>query len=146
MSVKEGKASVPVKGVKREVRTAQARLPSAGKGHFSARGERSLTRAARPACAACCAGTRPAHALCAVPYASTASYKDIAVAINNPKAVRAVGQANNKNPIPIFIPCHRIIGSNGKLIGYGGGLEIKALGSLDALLCQFVFRQLAQVA
>jgi methylated-DNA-[protein]-cysteine S-methyltransferase len=66
------------------------------------------------------------QALCAVPYASTASYKDIAVAINNPKAVRAVGQANNKNPIPIFIPCHRIIGSNGKLIGYGGGLEIKA--------------------
>jgi methylated-DNA-[protein]-cysteine S-methyltransferase len=65
------------------------------------------------------------HALCGVPYASTASYKDIAIAINNPKAVRAVGQANNKNPIPIFIPCHRIIGSNGKLVGYSGGLEIK---------------------
>ncbi|MDD1609130.1 MAG: methylated-DNA--[protein]-cysteine S-methyltransferase [Methylococcaceae bacterium] len=65
------------------------------------------------------------QALCSVPYASTASYKDIAVAIGNPKAVRAVGQANNKNPIPIFIPCHRIIGSNGKLVGYGGGLEIK---------------------
>lgn len=65
------------------------------------------------------------QALCAVPYASTASYKDIAIAINNPKAVRAVGQANNKNPIPIFIPCHRIIGSNGKLVGYSGGLEIK---------------------
>jgi methylated-DNA-[protein]-cysteine S-methyltransferase len=64
-------------------------------------------------------------ALCNVPYASTASYKDIALAINNPKAVRAVGQANNKNPIPIFIPCHRIIGSNGKLVGYSGGLEIK---------------------
>jgi methylated-DNA-[protein]-cysteine S-methyltransferase len=66
------------------------------------------------------------RALCAVPYASTASYKDIAVAINNPKAIRAVGQANNKNPIPIFIPCHRIIGSNGALVGYSGGLEIKA--------------------
>jgi len=65
------------------------------------------------------------QALCSVPYASTASYKDIALAIGNPKAVRAVGQANNKNPIPIFIPCHRIIGSNGKLVGYGGGLEIK---------------------
>ncbi len=65
-------------------------------------------------------------ALCAVPYATTASYKDIALAIDNPKAVRAVGQANNKNPIPIFIPCHRIIGSNGKLVGYSGGLEIKA--------------------
>jgi methylated-DNA-[protein]-cysteine S-methyltransferase len=64
-------------------------------------------------------------ALCAVPYGTTASYKDIALAIGNPKAVRAVGQANNKNPIPIFIPCHRIIGSDGKLVGYGGGLEIK---------------------
>ena len=66
------------------------------------------------------------QALCAVPHASTASYKDIAFAIGNPKAVRAVGQANNKNPIPIFIPCHRIIGSNGKMVGYSGGLEIKA--------------------
>lgn len=65
-------------------------------------------------------------ALYAVPYGKTASYKDIALAIDNPKAVRAVGQANNKNPIPIFIPCHRIIGSNGKLVGYSGGLEIKA--------------------
>lgn len=65
------------------------------------------------------------RALCVVPYASTASYKDIALAIDNPNAVRAVGQANNKNPIPIFIPCHRIIGSNGKLVGYSGGLEIK---------------------
>jgi len=66
------------------------------------------------------------RALCAVPYAGTASYKDIALTIANPKAVRAVGQANNRNPIPIFIPCHRIIGSNGKLVGYSGGLEIKA--------------------
>jgi methylated-DNA-[protein]-cysteine S-methyltransferase len=66
------------------------------------------------------------QALCSVPYGTTASYKDIALAINNPKAIRAVGQANNKNPIPIFIPCHRIIGSNGKLVGYGGGLDIKA--------------------
>lgn len=65
------------------------------------------------------------QALRAVPYGTTASYKDIAHVINNPKAVRAVGQANNKNPIPIFIPCHRIIGSNGKLVGYSGGLDIK---------------------
>jgi methylated-DNA-[protein]-cysteine S-methyltransferase len=65
-------------------------------------------------------------ALCTIPYGTTASYKDIAIAINNPKAVRAVGQANSKNPIPIFIPCHRIIASNGKLGGYSGGLEIKA--------------------
>jgi methylated-DNA--[protein]-cysteine S-methyltransferase len=60
-----------------------------------------------------------------IPYGETRSYKDIAIAINNEKAVRAVGMANNRNKIPIFIPCHRIIGSNKKLVGYGGGLEIK---------------------
>ena len=60
-----------------------------------------------------------------IPYGETRSYKDIAVAINNEKAVRAVGMANNKNKISIFIPCHRVIGSSKKLVGYGGGLEIK---------------------
>ena len=65
------------------------------------------------------------QALCKIPYSKTASYKEIAVAIGNPKAVRAVGMANNKNPLPIFIPCHRVIGSNGKLVGYGGGLQMK---------------------
>ena len=60
-----------------------------------------------------------------IPYGETHSYKDIAIAINNEKAVRAVGMANNRNKIPIFIPCHRVIGSNKKLVGYGGGLEIK---------------------
>ena len=60
-----------------------------------------------------------------IPYGETRSYKDIAIAINNEKAVRAVGMANNRNKIPIFIPCHRVIGSNKKLVGYGGGLEIK---------------------
>ena len=65
------------------------------------------------------------HALQDVPYGKTASYKDIACAIGSPKAARAVGLANNKNPLAIFIPCHRIIGANGKLVGYGGGLEIK---------------------
>ena len=65
------------------------------------------------------------QALCQIPYGTTASYKDIAIAINNPKAMRAVGQANSKNPIPIFIPCHRIIASHGKPGGYSGGLEIK---------------------
>ncbi len=64
-------------------------------------------------------------ALCTVPYGETASYKDIAAMINNPKAARAVGQANNRNPIPIFIPCHRIIGSSGNLTGYSGGLAVK---------------------
>ena len=60
-----------------------------------------------------------------VPYGQTASYKDIAIAVGNSKGTRAVGQANNRNPIPIFIPCHRIIGSNGDLVGYGGGLDMK---------------------
>lgn len=64
-------------------------------------------------------------ALCTIPYGETASYKDIAEVIQSPKAVRAVGGANNKNPIPVLIPCHRIIGANGDLVGYGGGLDVK---------------------
>ncbi len=60
-----------------------------------------------------------------VPYGQTASYKDIAIAVGNPKGARAVGLANNRNPIPIIIPCHRIIGSKGDLVGYGGGLGMK---------------------
>jgi len=64
-------------------------------------------------------------ALCEIPYGATVSYKDIAVAVNNPKAFRAVGNANNRNPIPVFIPCHRVIASDGKLAGYGGGIKIK---------------------
>ena len=58
-------------------------------------------------------------------YGTTASYKEKEKKINNPKAVRAVGMANNQNPIAIIIPCHRVIGSNGKLVGYAGGLELK---------------------
>jgi methylated-DNA-[protein]-cysteine S-methyltransferase len=61
-----------------------------------------------------------------IPYGTTATYKDIAIALGNPQSVRAVGQANHQNPIPLFIPCHRIIGMNGKLVGYRGGLAIKA--------------------
>lgn len=64
-------------------------------------------------------------ALLNIPYAKTCSYKDIAKNIGNENTSRAVGNANNKNPLPIFIPCHRVIGSNGKLIGYAGGLDIK---------------------
>lgn len=60
-----------------------------------------------------------------IPYGQTRAYKDIAVAVGNEKASRAIGMANNKNPIPIIIPCHRVIGSNGKLVGYAGGLNIK---------------------
>ncbi|MEK5231528.1 methylated-DNA--[protein]-cysteine S-methyltransferase [Lysinibacillus sp. FSL K6-0232] len=62
------------------------------------------------------------HALPNVTYGKTASYKDIALAIHNEKAVRAVGSANGKNNISIVVPCHRIIGSNGTLTGYGGGM------------------------
>ena len=57
-----------------------------------------------------------------IPHGRTASYGDIARAVGNPKASRAVGLANGKNPVSIIVPCHRIIGSNGTLIGYGGGL------------------------
>ncbi len=64
-------------------------------------------------------------ALCSIPYGKTCSYKDIAIKIGNPKACRAVGMANNKNPIAIVVPCHRVIGSSGKLVGYGGGLLMK---------------------
>lgn len=64
-------------------------------------------------------------ALCQIPYGQTMSYKQIAEKVGNSKACRAVGMANNKNPIMIFIPCHRVIGSNGSLVGYAGGLDIK---------------------
>ncbi|MEE8398719.1 MAG: methylated-DNA--[protein]-cysteine S-methyltransferase [Desulfobacterales bacterium] len=60
--------------------------------------------------------------LAAVPFGETASYRTIAEAIDNPRAVRAVGAANGRNPVSIVLPCHRIIGSNGSLTGYGGGL------------------------
>jgi methylated-DNA-[protein]-cysteine S-methyltransferase len=60
-----------------------------------------------------------------IPYGEVRSYKQIAQEIGIPKAVRAVGGANNRNPISIIIPCHRVIGSNGSLVGYGGGLYIK---------------------
>lgn len=60
-----------------------------------------------------------------IPYGETRSYKQIAEAIGNPKASRAVGMANNRNPIMLMIPCHRVIGSNGSLVGYAGGLPLK---------------------
>lgn len=64
--------------------------------------------------------------LLAIPYGETRSYKELAEFIGKPRAFRAVGQANHRNPIPIFIPCHRVIGADGKLTGYGGGLPLKA--------------------
>ena len=66
-------------------------------------------------------------ALCDIPYGETRSYKQIAQAIGNPKAVRAVGMANNKNPLLVIVPCHRVIGTNGQLVGYASGLEKKRL-------------------
>lgn len=64
-------------------------------------------------------------ALCSIPYGETRSYGEIAKMIGNPKASRAVGMANNRNPISIIIPCHRVIGASGKLVGYGGGIDKK---------------------
>ncbi|MFX3631307.1 MAG: methylated-DNA--[protein]-cysteine S-methyltransferase [Candidatus Pristimantibacillus sp.] len=65
------------------------------------------------------------EALQHVPYGETCSYKQIAEAIGQPAAVRAVGGANNRNPVAIIVPCHRVIGANGAMVGYGGGLPIK---------------------
>lgn len=65
------------------------------------------------------------HRLLKIPYGETCSYGQIAQAAGNPKASRAVGMANNRNPILLMIPCHRVIGANGKLVGYGQGLPLK---------------------
>jgi len=65
------------------------------------------------------------HALQDIPYGETRSYGEIAASIGRPKAVRAVGMANNRNPISIIVPCHRVIGHDGSLTGYGGGLPLK---------------------
>ena len=65
------------------------------------------------------------RALLAIPYGETRSYADIARAVRKPQAFRAVGMANNRNPIAIVVPCHRVIASDGTLCGYGGGLEVK---------------------
>jgi methylated-DNA-[protein]-cysteine S-methyltransferase len=64
-------------------------------------------------------------ALSEIPYGETRTYGDIAKAVGRPAAVRAVGLANARNPLPIVVPCHRVIGAGGKLVGYGGGLPVK---------------------
>jgi methylated-DNA-[protein]-cysteine S-methyltransferase len=64
-------------------------------------------------------------ALLSIPYGATRSYSEIARAVGRPKAVRAVGAANGANPLPIVVPCHRVIGSNGSLTGFGGGMDVK---------------------
>jgi methylated-DNA-[protein]-cysteine S-methyltransferase len=66
------------------------------------------------------------NALSTIPFGETRSYADIAAQIGNPKAVRAVGAANGRNPVSIVVPCHRVVGSSGSLTGFAGGLEIKA--------------------
>ncbi|MGR6859505.1 methylated-DNA--[protein]-cysteine S-methyltransferase [Aliivibrio salmonicida] len=65
------------------------------------------------------------QALTTIPYGETWCYKDLAIAVGNPKASQAVGGANSKNPISIIVPCHRVIGKNGSLTGYAGGVDIK---------------------
>ncbi len=65
------------------------------------------------------------RALTKIPYGTTVSYREVAVRIGNPRAVRAVGLANARNPVPLLIPCHRVVGVDGGLTGYRGGIEIK---------------------
>ena len=65
------------------------------------------------------------RALMDIPYGEVRSYSDIAEKVGSPKAVRAVGMANHVNPIPVIVPCHRVVGKNGKLVGYAGGLAMK---------------------
>lgn len=76
------------------------------------------------------------QALCDIPYGETRSYRDIALAIGKPTAMRAVGAANGRNPLSIIVPCHRVIGRDGSLTGYAGGLPIKqALLKLEGIAC-----------
>ena len=74
-------------------------------------------------------------ALLQIPYGQTRSYRQIAEAVDSPRGFRAVGMANNRNPIAVFIPCHRVVGADGSMVGYGGGLPIKeALLKLEGCL------------
>jgi methylated-DNA-[protein]-cysteine S-methyltransferase len=66
-------------------------------------------------------------ALMDIPYGETRNYREIATAVGSPRAMRAVGAANGRNPLPIIVPCHRVIGADGKLVGYAGGLTVKKL-------------------
>jgi len=67
------------------------------------------------------------RALCHIPYGRTCTYADLAREVGSPKSFRAVGQANHRNPIAIVVPCHRVIGADGTLTGYGGGLRVKEI-------------------
>lgn len=109
---------------------------------FEAAHDTALLQAARKQLTEYLAGTRkkfelPLHfhgtefqqkvwkALQQIPYGETRSYGEMAAAVGNPKASRAIGGANNKNPIMIIVPCHRVIGADGSLVGFGGGLPVK---------------------
>src|SRR6266704_2847876 len=70
-------------------------------------------------------GRSPASALLAIPYGTTLSYSELARRLGDLRATRAVGAANGRNPIPIIVPCHRVVGANGALTGFGGGLDCK---------------------
>ena len=77
--------------------------------------------------------------LCRIPFGATISYSELARRIGSPTAVRAVGAANGANPIPVVIPCHRVIGSNGSMTGYGGGLSRKQiLLAMEGAQCSFL--------
>ena len=65
------------------------------------------------------------NALRTIPYGETRTYAEVAAQIGRPRAVRAVGGANHRNPLPLIVPCHRVVGANGALVGFGGGLEVK---------------------
>ena len=65
------------------------------------------------------------NALRTIPYGQTRTYAEVAAQIGRPKAVRAVGGANHRNPLPLLVPCHRVVGADGSLVGFGGGLEVK---------------------
>ena len=67
------------------------------------------------------------EAVCEIPYGQTVSYGELAARLGSPKAARAVGMANHRNPIPIIVPCHRVIGANGKPVGYAGGIGVKTI-------------------
>ena len=83
------------------------------------------------------------NALLEIPYGKTRTYADIARMVGTPKAVRAVGAANGANPVAILVPCHRAIGSDGSLVGYGGGLDLKKrLLALEAGALQYSFGDL----
>ena len=71
-----------------------------------------------------------------IPYGTTISYAELALRVGKPRAVRAVGSANGANPLPIVVPCHRVIGSDGSLTGFGGGLDLKhKLLTLEGAAC-----------